>query len=301
MISFLKKLFANSLIVLLLLVLTVIYSYFKYMRNRVPVIKYNLYHENFKSIDTISFVLGSSHAFYGIDSRLLDGNVYNFSSISQSLMEDYVILKHSRNPIKRVIIPISYFTNWHYLYKTPIGGEKLRTIDYQKTYGINYPSYLKSRDIMNFISELSKSILKTGKESFDRKGNVIGRCDSNYNDIKDSKTAFERHNLRKNFEQIHPYLDSINIFCTKNQIDLYLIAMPYSHEYRKYISEAGFDKYLIKLKEKYCNKNCFLLDFRENFKLSEEKLMFRDADHLSFCGRDVFSKLLDKGIKSIRK
>ena len=295
--SFFKKLLANFLIVVILLVITLTYSYyFKYMGTRVPVIKYNLFHEKINDADTLSFVLGSSHSFYGIDSKLLDGNVFNFASISQSLMEDYAILKHSKNPIKRVIIPISYFTNWHYLYKTPIGGEKLRTIDYQTIYGINYPWYLKSQDIVNFISELSKSILKTDNESFDIKGNVIGQCDSNGNNIKDAKTAFERHNLGKNFEQINPYLDSINTFCAKNKIDLYIIAMPYSHDYRKYTSEAGFDKYLKKVKEKYNNKNCFLLDFRTHFKLSEERFMFRDADHLSFCGRITFSKYLNEQI-----
>jgi hypothetical protein len=294
--SFFKKLLANFLIVLILLVITLTYSYyFKYMGTRVPVIKYNLFHEKINGADTLSFVLGSSHSFYGIDSKLLDGNVFNFASTSQSLMEDYAILKHSKNPIKRVVIPISYFTNWHYLYKTPIGGEKLRTIDYQ-IYGINYPSNSKSRDIMNFISELSKSILKTDKKSFDIKGNVIGQCDSNGNNIKNAKTAFERHNLGKNFEQINPYLDSINTFCTKNKIDLYFIAMPFSHDYRTYTIEAGFDKYLKIIKAKYNSKNCFILDFRAHFKLSEERFMFSDADHLSFCGRSAFSKFLNEQI-----
>ena len=64
------------------------------MGNRVPIIKYNLFHKKIITIDTLSVVLGSSHSFYGIDSKLLDGNVFNFASISQSLMEDYSILKH---------------------------------------------------------------------------------------------------------------------------------------------------------------------------------------------------------------
>jgi hypothetical protein len=266
------------------------------MGNRVPIIKYNLFHKKIINTDTLSVVLGSSHSFYGIDSKLLDGNVFNFASISQSLMEDYSILKHINNPIKRVIIPISYFTNWHYIYKSPEGGEKLRTIDYQKIYGINYPSYSNYLDIVNFISELSKRILKANEGSFDIKGNVIGRCYSNGSEIKDAKTAFDRHKFGKNFKQIHPYLDSIHIFCSKNNIDLYFIAMPYSHDYRTYTSEAGFDKYLKRIKEKYNNKNCFLLDFRAHFNLSEERFMFRDADHLSFCGRSAFSKFLNDQI-----
>jgi hypothetical protein len=292
--SFFKKFFANFLFVLALLVITLTYSFYRYMGNRVPIIKYNLFHKKIMNTDTLSFVLGSSHSFSGIDSKLLDGNVFNFASISQSLMEDYAILKHINNPIKRVIIPISYFTNWHYLYKTPIGGEKLRTVDYQLIYGINYPSYLNSLDIGNFISELLKMKLKADR--FDNKGNVIGRCYSNGSEIKDAKTSFDRHNFGKNFKQIHPYLDSINTFCAKNNIDLYFIAMPFSHDYRTYTSEAGFDKYLKIIKAKYNSKNCFILDFRAHFKLSEERFMFRDADHLSFCGRSAFSKFLNEQI-----
>ena len=274
------------------------YCYFKYTETRVPVIKYNLYHQKFNNFDTVSFVLGSSHTFYGIDSKLLDGNVYNFASISQSLMEDYAILSHIRNPIKRIIIPISYFTNWHYLYKTPIAGEKLRTIDYQTTYKINYPSYLSAKDGAFFISKLSKSLFKTA-ERFDSKGNIVGQCDNSGAKIQDAKTAFERHNLGNNFEKIHPYLDSINNFCNTNKIELYIVIMPYSHEYREYTSKAGFDKYLEKLKSKYNNNNCVLLDFRTHFKLSEESIMFRDADHLSYCGRESFSKFLNKQINFI--
>ena len=290
---------ANFLIVLVLLTLILSYSYSKYFETRVPCIKYNLFHDKINSTDTISLILGSSHSFYGIDSKLLDENTFNFASISQSLMEDYTILKHCKNPIRRVIIPVSYFTNWHYLYKTPIGGEKLRTIDYQTSYGIDYPSFLTSKDIVTFISELAKSLTKTEKEGFDDLGNVIGKCDSKGNEIKDAKVAFDRHNLGKNFNNINQYLDSINTFCTKNKIDLYIIAMPYSHDYRKYTSEAGFDKYFKKVKEKYNNKNCFLMDFRSHFKLSEERFMFRDADHLSFCGRIAFSKYLNEQINFI--
>ena len=91
---------------------------------------------------------------------------------------------------------------------------------------------------MNFISELSKRILNADEGSFDNKGNIIVQCYSNGREIKDAKTVFDRHNLRKNFKQIHPYLDSLHIFCAKNNIDLYFIAMPYSHDYRTYTSEA---------------------------------------------------------------
>jgi hypothetical protein len=290
---FFKKLLVNFLIVSILISLTLAYSFNRYIEIRVPIIKFNLFHNRTKPSDTISLVLGNSHTLYGIDSKLLDGNTFNFASINQSPMEDYTILKHCKNPIRRVIIPISYFTNWHYLYKTPIIGEKLRIIDYKTIYSIEYPSFLNSKDIVIFTSELIKNITKTNKIGFDIQGNVIGKCYSNENEIKNSKTTFYKHNIGRNFTKLNSYLDSINLFCAKNKIDLFIIAMPYSHEYRNYTSKAGFNKYLIDLNKKYTDQRCIVLDFRAFFNESDEKIMFSDADHLSFCGRRNFSEFLN--------
>jgi hypothetical protein len=287
----------NFIVVLALLFIAFTYLYYyKYVQNRVPYCKYKVFHKEINEIDTIGLVLGSSHTFYGIDSKLLNGNVFNFASISQSLMEDFAILKHIKNPVKRVIIPISYFTNWGYLNKAPNSGERLRAIDYQSLYGVKYPPYLDKTDIINFISVLSKSISTVNQQNFDVKGNLTGVCDSVRSEINDAKTAFERHVLGKNFNQIHPYLDSIHIFCAKHKIELYLTVMPYTYDYRKFISNGGFDQYLEFLTAKYGDENCFLLDFRAHFEISEERLMFRDADHLSFCGRNAFSEFLNDQI-----
>ena len=299
--KFLTRAILNFFIVIVLMTVTLLYAYyFSYRENRVPHIKYSAFHKGMGENDTIGLVLGSSHTFYGIDSKLLNGNVFNFASTSQSLMEDFSILKHIKNPIERVVIPISYFSNWHYLYKTPIGGEKLRTIDYQSIYDIDYPSFLNGEDIGNFISELSKSILKPNTERFDKMGNLNGQCDSSGNEIKDAKEAFGRHNMGKDFNHLNPYLDSINMFCTKNKIELYLIVMPCSNKYRSYTRAGGFDRYLQRISVKYNNENCRILDFRDQFELSDEQIMFRDADHLSFCGRSVFSKFLNKQIELAR-
>ena len=296
--KFLTRVILNFFIVIALMTVTLLYANnFSYRENRVPHIKYSAFHKGIGENDTIGLVLGSSHPFYGIDSKLLNGNVFNFASTSQSLMEDFSILKHIKNPIERVVIPISYFSNWHYLYKTPIGGEKLRTIDYQLIYDIDYPSFLNWEDIGNFISELSKSILKPNTERFDIMGNLNGQCDSNGNEIKDAKEAFERHNMGKDFNHLNPYLDSITLFCAKNKIELYLIVMPFSNQYRTYTRAGGFDRYLQRVTLKYNSENCRILDFRNQFELSDEPIMFRDADHLSFCGRRVFSKFLNEQIE----
>ena len=298
--SFLKKLFAYLFIVVTVLCIILSYCFYDYQKTRVPQIKYNTFHNNFKNADSIGIVLGTSHTFYGIDTKLLDGEVFNFASISQSLMEDYAILKHIKNPIKRVVLPLSYFSNWHYLYTTQSDGEKLRTIDYQSTYNINYPKYLKRKDIMNLLSEVSKNPFKKASEDqFDNKGNLIGKCDFDSKDITDAKTVFERHKMGKDFSKINPYLDSITRFCYNNNIKLFIVVTPYTQAYKNYTSAGGFDNYLNRIKIKYNINNCFVLDFRTYFKASDESTMFRDADHLSICGRSAFTKYLNQQINTI--
>ena len=103
--KFLTRAILNFFIVIVLMTVTLLYAYyFSYRENRVPHIKYSAFHKGMGENDTIGLVLGSSHTFYGIDSKLLNGNVFNFASTSQSLMEDFSILKHIKNPIERTFI-----------------------------------------------------------------------------------------------------------------------------------------------------------------------------------------------------
>lgn len=67
--------------------------------------------KNGEKVNTL--VLGSSHTYYGIMPSVLGDSVFNIANISQTPEYDLAILKefHPLMPnLKRVIIPISYFT-----------------------------------------------------------------------------------------------------------------------------------------------------------------------------------------------
>jgi hypothetical protein len=294
---FFHKILVNFIILQIVLSIAFyLFFYFSYLDTRVPVIKNNLFHKKIRTSDSISITLGSSHAFYGINTNFFNSNDFNFSSISQGLKEDYNILKQLKNPIKYVILPFSYSSGWSYLHKASISGERLRTIDYECLYGVSYPSCLTVKDGFNFLTAVTKSLFISDKGGFDAKGNLLGQCEKNEYEINDAQIAFNRHNREKNLRVTNPYLDSIVAFCKKNSIKLYIITMPFTQEYCKYISDAGFDIYLKNMIKRYYNANCIFFDFRTCFSFPQERYMFRDADHLSFCGRDSFSKLLNKRI-----
>jgi hypothetical protein len=303
---FFRKISIHFFVILFIIsVLLYLGRTYTYPRTRIPNVKLNLFKENNKGYESLSIVLGSSHAFYGVDSRMIDNHCFNFASVSQSLMEDYHILKFllvNKYSVEKVILPISYFSNWGYLYKTPIEGEQLRMFDYQSGYNVNYPNKFNIRNEINYLSKISNTLFRQTRDfELDNWGNLIGECKKSEVLISDAKTAFKRHNSNANFTIINPYLDSINELCIQQNATLIFVVMPFSEPYRKIVETTPFNVLLRKIKAKYSRKNCFLINQMIFFNTKEEAVMFRDADHLSFCGRNAFSMKLSSEINNMLK
>ena len=267
---------------------------FRYWNSRVPVIKSKI---ELKTDAKISIVLGSSHSFYGINSNVISGNWYNYASTSQGYYEDFYILKslYDRSTIESVILPFSYFSNFFDLSRTPIEGESLRIFDYEKAYHIKYQHnlvYYKNK--ITILESIAGSVVRLSNVNgkFDYKGNLIENCSSIKYDLSDSADAFIRHNLNPNFEHRHPFLDSIINFCNCRNIQLYIIVFPFSSGYLNEIKNANpnFEQFLKGLKTFSINRFSFI-DCRSFFP-NDESIYFRNTDHLSPCGKDLFSKYL---------
>jgi hypothetical protein len=93
---------------------------------------------NTHSCNIETLILGSSHAYYGIDPVYFSsGNVFNAAHVSQSLDYDYEILKQydkKLTALKTVVIPVSYFTLWG---KLSNGQESWRVKNYVIYYKIS--------------------------------------------------------------------------------------------------------------------------------------------------------------------
>ena len=270
----------------------------KYWEKRVPIIKKEI---TDRSDPELSVVLGSSHAFYGVNSVLLDEGFYNLASISQSYFEDFAVLKNvlRSRKIKAVVIPLNYASNNYYLERSVDIGEQIRVLDYEHIYPVTYVHdlhYQKAR--LYLIAQTDKAILsKAEKYSFDQYGNMQESCKAVTHNIGDSIIAFERHNLAGGFTTVNPYLDSIISICNANRIKLNIVVFPFTGGYkrafaRKY-TRHEFDDFLTAIKQQLPGDNMKLIDCRDLI-VEGEAIYFRDADHLSACGRDSLSAYLSR-------
>jgi hypothetical protein len=297
--KFIIKSILLVIVVLLLDIALITSLQYRYWDSRVPVIKSKI---ELKKGAKLSIVLGSSYALYGVNTRLISNSLYNYASTSQSYFEDFQILRKisSGSDIEYVILPLSYFSNYYFLSENPIQGEAIRIFDYEKAYNMKYA--FSSTYFMNkikFLEEIAVGICKmpqlnSGLDSF---GNFKNDCSNITYNLDDSATVFKRHNTNSNFKYRHPFLDSIVNFCNRSSIKLYIIAFPFSRGYRREIevNNPYFKEFLNDMKKFSVNRFSFIdcLNLIQN----DEGSYFWNADHLSPCGRDLFSKYLSGVLK----
>lgn len=249
----------------------------------------------------ISLILGSSHAMFGVDSKYFGANCFNLALPSQSFFEDYHLLKHvlKSKRVEFIVLPISYFTNHAKLSENPLEGEALRIFDYENALNITYPIHAGSlKNRINLISSILSYNLHPPayNEVFDSNGNYSEPCTERRYDISDSLKAFKRHDANSDFTSRNPYMDSIIAICAANKIKLNFIVFPFTHGYNNQIRKNGpeFESFLEEIENGADSSYCFF-DCRHLI-TENEPLYFRDADHLSPCGRDSLSSYLAKRI-----
>jgi hypothetical protein len=293
---FLFKIFIYLLIILIFIKIISSYNSSKYWESRVPVIKSKI---NLPRNSKISLVLGSSHTFYGINSKLISKNCFNYASISQSYFEDFKILIKVNKSLNvySVILPLSYFSNYSFLSETNSDNEFLRVYDYEKAFNVDYNKnfrFLFQKIILFFTFSNRSNKKNISKDDFDTFGNLLSKCVLKENNISDSLIAFKRHDINRNFKSHNPYLDSIINYCSIKKIELNIVIPPFSKGYRNQIIKKSPDFTDFVSDMKFNSKGKYNFIDCQNFIKENENIYFRDADHLSSCGRDLFSFYLGK-------
>ncbi len=298
-----KFLFKTSLYVLIVFTVSALSIFFmskSYFKNRVPIIKFSISSEFTKKGEYSNVILGSSHAFYGLNSNVFGSNWINMASPSQSLMEDFEIIRSlsGKTKIKHVVLPFSFFSNYYCLYNTKIGGEKLRIYDYREVYNITYYNQFSINELVSLSSTIIREyFFWADKDGFDFRGNLNEVCQRKQIQITDAELAYKRHCVDSSFEKINPYLDSIISYCNVNNIRLSLVVLPFTKKYRDKIANTSFNSILQRINKKYSVE---FIDCRSLVRYKEERFMFRDADHLSPCGRTFLSKYVSKRLGELQ-
>lgn len=292
--KFLTKLSAYLILTTIIMVAITMLTANRYWNSRVPYYKSKI---DISPNYAISIVLGSSHAFYGINGNLITTNCYNLSSISQSFYEDFAILKNvnQKTKVNLVIVPFSLFSNYLSLENTPRDGEYRRIFDYEKAYDLKYKkNYRYLNNKLGIYGQFVKNYFsaKSASSQIDSMGNLTDLCTGKNFPIDDSIQSFERHWQDHDFKKTAPYLDSIISYCKTKDIKLLIIVPPFSKGYRDQIQKKApeFNDFVKNLKEKSIGS--FVMVDARDFIQENETTNFRDADHLSACGRDLFSRYL---------
>jgi hypothetical protein len=270
--------------------------------------KKNYWDTHSPEIETL--ILGSSHAYYGMNPVYFSTNTFNAAHISQSLDYDYELLKQydTKLPhLKTVIIPISYFTLWG---KLSNGEESWRVKNYVLYYGI------KNNNNLKYCFELTGNKLTTNIRriiSYLQKNNI--KCSeygwgTNYNSQKarnlekTGKTASERHTMDihslQNKEALNDnilILDSIINLCKKHNAKVFFFTPPAYYTYRQHLDETQLtitDETIKTIVDKYPNCTYINLMADSSFVSAD----YYDADHLSEIGAKKLSILIDEYIRN---
>ena len=256
-----------------------------------------------KNADRVeTLILGTSHAFYGINPSYLGPNAFSLAASAQSLQYDeFLFFKYAPKckNLKTVILPISYFT----LFSRDMedGSEWWRVINYKVYMDCPYHSSFSKYNF--FISNSEPFRAKLTKII---KGNTIIECDSlgfgypiyrkSTPTLDDASVAtWVKHHTAKDFSYVEKnkqHILRIVDYCQSNHVRLVIVTTPtwktyyerLNHSQLKVISE--FIELLIsKYDITYLN---YIQDKR--FIATD----FTDCNHMSCDGARKLSELLNE-------
>lgn len=254
-----------------------------------------------------TLVLGSSHAYYDINPKYIDQIAFNAGAVSQSLDLDLAILKryeHKFNDLKHIVLPVSYFTFYGELSKSP---EKWRMKDYVLYLDLNVPSSL--RDHFEILNVKPKNNLKKLIRYYSGE-NVIHYSKTgwgnNYKGIglytleKTGEEAALRHseqNLNSEdseskFKNGVAQLRSIVEWANKRNVKVLLFMPPAYHSYTSHLNGQQLEQVTAQLNS-ISNEfsNCEYINLLNNKNFIAED--YYDADHLNHKGAKKITLLIN--------
>lgn len=260
-------------------------------------------------------VLGSSHAFYGINPEYFSEKAFNAANVSQDLKYDSFILDaavDNQTQLKFVILPLSIFS---LAYDLDSGKEGWRKYKYRVWFDYKDYSFDEKLDIKNHSVILSHprklSLLKEASsyyaDRFQKNWSDLGwgKSDesvaSHEDIVSTGLAAAKRHQKReimikdKNLD----LLDKMVRLCHERNIKLLLVTTPAHEEYRNHLEPSRVQK-LTQIASEFADKydNTFYLNLLEDDNFGSAD--YYDADHLNHTGAEKLTLLLNKYVQKLK-
>lgn len=259
-------------------------------------------------VDTL--VLGASESYYGITPRGLSGTAVNLANTSQALYYDDALVRlwAERLPrLRRVIIPVSYFTLFFQLHDHP---ESWRQYQFAQAWGIPPQRPVDRLDVRRWsrvalysprvaLEQLRAGFRGTLAPEVDDRGWYRVPDDVRY----DLSPAGAREPLARHHGYMHPeYLaanaalleDAVAVL-RRRGVEVVLLTMPVWPSYQAGMRpayRAQTEAVLARLVQRYGARR---LSFLHEPRLTAEDFM--DCDHLSARGAVRFTALLDAALR----
>ena len=259
--------------------------------------KYGYIKEHGSAITTI--VLGSSHTYYGIMPSELGDSVFNLANISQTPEYDFELLKEygSYMPnLRRVIIPISYFT-----FRDPKLEELDRGLCVQYKVGMGldlHPDFslynLALADFKSYAGRLRNIILPEDSNRCDSLGFGLGfgldHRDAAWKDKARARVEELTFSSPGRADEVCRVLQSMISYCNARGIECVFVTTPVAAEFRLCADKDQYAEMVACVSVLKGMVDGRYFDFYSSAEFDDND--FHDADHLSDIGARKFSRLL---------
>lgn len=251
--------------------------------------------------------LGSSHSYYGVNPKYIDGISFNASHVSQSIDYDFAIFNKFKNQLvnlESIIIPIDYFTLYS---RTSTGLNGWRVKNYEIYYDINRSYKLKDHSellSLKFSTGLKRaySYLKnTNTSSITCNHLGYGNITKPQRDLNHTGiTAAKRHTKKDKgfFDENLSIIYQIIEYAKQSDIKILFYTSPAFSSYRENLDLGQLNLTLKTIKDiSTQNENCSYYNFMEDNDFNSND--FRDADHLNNNGAQKLSIKLNEKLKNM--
>lgn len=261
-----------------------------------------------ESVDTI--ILGASHAYYGINTTMLDSPSLNLAYISQDIYYDNQILLNylpSARKLKKVIISLSYPSLEGNIENSV---ESWRTSYYKQFWQIPARSLLPKLSDYSFLAlfgvQASREYLIESKlpktELLDDFGNPTNPRLTNAELKQSADKTINYHESAMRSDSITTntkYLTEIIEALHRRQVKIIIITTPCLPNYYENINAQKYSEMQNIIKEFAQRYDIKYYNYLHNKSFNEDD--FYDADHLNTQGSEKFTRILMQDITNLQK
>lgn len=244
-------------------------------------------------------ILGSSHAYYGINPEIFNRKTYSLANSSQTIYYDNQLLEkyieRCKN-LKTVIMSISMFS---FYFDMGDDGDTFSLVNYKRNFGIlQHPL---NPEYYSYIISDPKTVWVKLKSHFIYKEKIVHMTPLGMYYYPNEKTHPNNSGIKR--VKLHSYnsgpkeaiiADLYNMaeLCQKHNVSLILVTTPTQKSYYSNFNPkqiAQIHHIIRNLTNKFDHVK--YLDFTANAQFLDSSL-YKDADHLNYLGATKFSQTL---------